>query len=236
MYSRGHCTVLICNIWRLTTSLCIHVSEVLATLCTETWRRDRLAGGWPSSALDRYCSVNSPVHYHLTDLGVDCLLRLAPHTPALVVTNADNAYLPGFSAAARACLRGEGAGQCGQAGGVDVALVHMLHRAQPMQVRPDLGRMDLGCAAIRTSALFSQAQSQFQTDRPLKRLTFADSLPSPTAPENWHDAGSAFVNCYYSVRGLFVTLTGLLMCFLLRFLVHRFHYQAQKWQEGCCRR
>mmetsp|Transcript_954 Transcript_954/g.1646 ORF Transcript_954/g.1646 Transcript_954/m.1646 type:complete len:396 (+) Transcript_954:184-1371(+) len=177
-------------------------SQVLATLCTETWRQDRLAGGWPSSALDRYCSVNSPVHYHLTDLGVDCLLRLAPHLPALVVTNADNAYLPGFSAAARACLRGEGAGQCGRAGGVDVALVHMLHRAQPLQVRPELGHMDLGCAVIRTSALFSVAHSQLQSreGHGPKRLTFADSLPSPAAPENWHDADFWFVDAILKRR------------------------------------
>ena len=152
-------------------------SHVLEELCTDQWRNDRLAGGWPSSALERYCTVNSPVHYHLTDLGLEYLLRLAPNLPAIVVTNADNAYLPGFSAKARVALRGDSA--------VDIALVHMLHRAQPMQVRPELGHMDLGCAVIRTTALFPHGQRNGE-----KRLTFATSLPSPTAPENWHDAGA----------------------------------------------
>ena len=65
--------------------------------------------------------MNSPVHYHLTDLGLARLLTLAPLLPFLLVTNADNAYSPRFSAAVLAFL---------QEGALDVALVDMVHRGQ----------------------------------------------------------------------------------------------------------
>lgn len=146
---------------------------VLAGLCTEEWRQDRLQGGYPSSALDRYCSVNSPVHYHLTDLGLFLLLRLLP-VPFLVVTNADNYYSPQFASTALGLL---------QEGDKDLVLVDMLNRGQVLQVAAELGRMDLGCAVIRSSALLAGGKEK------TGRLTFSAALPSPAAPEHWHDAG-----------------------------------------------
>ena len=63
----------------------------------------------------RYCSVNSPVHYHLTDMGLARLLALAPQLPFLLVTNADNSYSPRFASVVLRFLQGEGEGEIGRA-------------------------------------------------------------------------------------------------------------------------
>jgi hypothetical protein len=65
--------------------------------------------------------VNSPVHYHLTDLGVARLLHLVPppRLSLLVVTNADNSYSPRFLTVTERFM---------QEGEYDIALVDMVHR------------------------------------------------------------------------------------------------------------
>ena len=70
--------------------------------------------------------MNSPVHYHLTDMGLARLLALAPQLPFLLVTNADNSYSPRFASVVLRFLQGEGEGE----GQYDVALVDMVHRGQ----------------------------------------------------------------------------------------------------------
>jgi hypothetical protein len=50
-------------------SHCCHLEQ----LCTKEWQTNKLSEGYSTSALQRYCEVNSPLHYHLTDLGLETI-------------------------------------------------------------------------------------------------------------------------------------------------------------------
>ena len=56
-------------------------------------------------------------------------------------------------------------------------------------MEPSLGRMDLGCAVLRASALRPLEEEEGGEEG--APLTFSQALPSPAAPEHWHDAGEA---------------------------------------------
>lgn len=159
-------------------------SHVLRELCTEEWRNARLRGNWPASALDRYCAINTPVHYHLTDMGMLQLLHLVPRLQHIVVTNADNIYTPRFSTVTLSSMATTG---------YDIVLVDMVHLSQHVTVEPELGKMDLGCAVIRVAAL-RQSESH-------EMVLFSTSIPSPPSPENWHDADFWFIDTLVKKNG-----------------------------------
>ena len=155
------------------------------------------------------------MHYHLTDLGVEQLLQLVPHLPFFVVTNADNYYSPRFFSAVLSFLQGEdGEGQYDIAmvdmvhrGQVRIwsteagmrnhdidkwsyflsIMITTLYKV--MLVKPEVGRMDLGCVVMRTSLLSYSNDQEMDGGVRKTQVTFGNSLPTPAAPENWHDAG-----------------------------------------------
>lgn len=140
---------------------------VLKDICTDSWRNGKLNEGWSEISLNRYCEVNSPLHYHLTDIALSSIVNDCPSCRYLLVTNADNSYSPDFLSLATKKIEEEN---------LDIVLSDMVHRGKSMEVSPELGKMDLGCALISLDFL---RQTQ---------LSFVKSLPFPAEPQNWHDA------------------------------------------------
>lgn len=140
---------------------------LIESICTKEWRDKKLSENWPAHALDRYCSVNSPLHYALTDFAVTSLSYLCLSCLALLVTNADNLYAPSFLSKTFKLIEEEH---------VDVAMTNMLHMGQVVEVQPQIMKMDLGTVLI--SLRFMRVQN----------LTFLTVLPSPTEPQHYHDA------------------------------------------------
>jgi hypothetical protein len=129
--------------------------------------------------LTRYCEINNPLHYHLTDLALQSvLLSSSSFSPSssnspplanqyLIITNADNFYSPKFLELTIEKMNLES---------LDLLLTNMIHLGKAMEVAPELGKMDLGCAVIRLEFLQRHG------------ITFVSSLPIPTEPQHWHDA------------------------------------------------
>jgi hypothetical protein len=139
----------------------------LQNLCTEEWQTKKFLEGYPDTALQRYCEVNSPLHYHLTDFGLKSVLFSCPSCQYLLVTNADNSYSPTYLQETIERM---------EADHLDLILTDMIHLGKPMTVEPELGKMDLGCALIRIAFLKEH------------EITFVSSIPSPAEPQHWHDA------------------------------------------------
>jgi hypothetical protein len=145
----------------------------LQPLCNPSWHQQKLSEGYPLTALTRYCEINNPLHYHLTDLALQSVLLssslTSPHlaNQFLIITNADNFYSPKFLELTIEKMNSES---------LDLLLTNMIHLGQAMDVAPELGKMDLGCAVIRLEFLQRHG------------ITFVSSLPIPTEPQHWHDA------------------------------------------------
>lgn len=147
-------------------SHCCH----LDTLCTEQWRQEKISGGWPHSSLDRYCSINTPLHYHITDAALRQTLLRCSKCQSVVITNADNFYAPNYVSECLKLLMS-----------ADIVLVNMVHRGAAVATKVESGSMDLGAIMISTALLRTTA------------LNFATSLPYPAEPQHWHDADYWFV-------------------------------------------
>ena len=145
----------------------------LQSLCNPSWYHKKLSDGYPHTALTRYCEINNPLHYHLTDLALESVLHssllLSNNLTYqfLIVTNADNFYSPKFLELTIQKMNLEN---------LDLLLTNMIHLGNPMEVAPELGKMDLGCAIIRLEFLQKH------------EIRFVSSLPIPTEPQHWHDA------------------------------------------------
>lgn len=138
----------------------------LVSLCTEEWRNVKLADGWPAAALDRYCNINTPLHYYVTDAALRHALSSCKNCIGVVITNADNFYAPAYVSENIKLL----------SAGADVVLTDMVHRGSAIAVRPESGYMDLGAVMFNTAFLKSSS------------MNFVSSLPRPTEPQHWHDA------------------------------------------------
>jgi hypothetical protein len=77
---------------------CCLIHSLCAGSVGDAWREEKLRGGWSLEALTRYCQVNSVLHYRLTDMALVHVLALHDELKFshVVVTNADNYYLPSF--------------------------------------------------------------------------------------------------------------------------------------------
>lgn len=147
----------------------------LQSLCNPLWVSKKLSDGYPLTALTRYCEINNPLHYHLTDLALESVLSSSLSTSSnknltyqfLIITNADNFYSPKFLELTIEKMNLDN---------LDLLLTNMIHLGKPMEVAPELGKMDLGCAIIRLEFLYQHG------------ITFVSSLPIPTEPQHWHDA------------------------------------------------
>ena len=139
----------------------------LDRLCVDDWRQKLVSGGWSKDTVRRYCEVNSPLHYHLTDRALSFVVDNCTSCKHVVVTNADNSYTPDFLQKATALMA---------SGAYDIVLVNMLHRGNVIEVAPENGKLDLGCALLSIDFLRKN------------KLSFLSSLPQPTEPQHYHDA------------------------------------------------
>jgi hypothetical protein len=147
---------------------------MLESICTNDWRKKLIQGGWSEETTKRYCAVNTPLHYHLTDIAISHVILNCPSCKYITITNADNYYSPDFLENALETMESDPYH--------DVTLTNMIHRGQPMAVKPENGHMDLGCAVVNINFLKS------------KNISFVSSLPIPTEPQHWHDADFWFVD------------------------------------------
>jgi hypothetical protein len=145
----------------------------LQSICVDEWRHKLMNGGWTEDAVNRYCEVNSPLHYYLTDRAISWVLSNCSTCEYVVVTNADNSYTPDYLLKSIASM---------EANHHDIVLVDMLHRGKAMQVYPENGKLDLGCALIRTDFLRRNG------------ISFLSSLPQPAEPQHYHDADYWMIN------------------------------------------
>lgn len=142
---------------------CCHLEEI----CTDDWRRGKMLRNWSTSALNTYCSINSPLHYAITDLAVSKTIDECHFCEYLLVTNADNYYSPKFMKTAVSKLEDTKA---------DMVLVDMVHRGALISCRVESGYMDLGGVLSRLS-MFSN-----------KAVSFSSLIPENAEPQDWHDA------------------------------------------------
>jgi len=140
---------------------------------------NKLNGGWKSHALDRYCTVNSPLHYYMADIALNILVSSCPSCIGLFITNADNTYAPTFVSKTVSFLSTPATAKNNSF--YEVVLVDMVHLGQPFKVGPHRGQMDLGCGMISFS-FFNGSGSRF-----------IPSLPNPPLPQDYHDADYWFV-------------------------------------------
>ncbi|CAM9144576.1 unnamed protein product, partial [Ectocarpus fasciculatus] len=137
-------------------------------LCTPSWREEKQLLHWKKERLDRYCDIDSPLHYFVTDSALAQARNECTSCEYLLVTNADNYYYPGFlSKASKLLIRDQ----------ADIVLTDFLHRGEPMVAKVVNGHMDLGCVLTRFS-IFTDAQ----------QLDFTSLLPENAEPQDWHDA------------------------------------------------
>lgn len=85
------------------------------------------------------CTIDCPLHYIVTDSALNHMLDRHSDLQSLIVTNADNVYLPRFLRDAVETMQRTKA---------DIVLTDMLHRRKPRRVYPKIGRVDLGAAVI----------------------------------------------------------------------------------------
>ena len=141
---------------------------LLKPICTEEWRKGKLARNWSTQALNTYCTTNSPLHYYVTDQALSRVQIECPTCEFLLVTNADNAYAPEFLDKSISTLRKREA---------DVSVANMIHRGQPIEAQVERsGGMDLGGVILRLN-IFRRSS-----------LSFASLLPTNPEPQDWHDA------------------------------------------------
>lgn len=141
---------------------------VLEKICTPLWRRGKLFRNWSTEALDTYCTVNSPLHYFVTDRALDQVRRECMFCEFLLVTNADNYYSPDFLLKTSHLLT---------TSRTDLVMTDMLHRGQKIETKVESGYMDLGCVLSRFGIFLGA-----------KNLDFTSLLPENAEPQDWHDA------------------------------------------------
>lgn len=144
---------------------------LLQSLCTPQWKADELANGFSKSDLERVCSINSPLHYHVTDLALKSVLTDCPLCDTIVVTNADNSYSPMYLQQTISYM----------SQGYDFVITDMVHANQFFHAEARLGHMDLG--GVIMSSAFIAATKQ----------TFVTALPKPSEAHHYHDADYFFI-------------------------------------------
>ena len=155
---------------------------LLTSLCTDEWRKRKMKENFSERTLRRYCEINSPMHYFLTDIAVDAVLHICNECAGLVITNADNFYSPTYLAKTahmlssfRPFIFSSSEPQ------YDIILTDMVHLGQPVTTEASLGKMDLGGVLLSVPLIHSS------------KIRFLTSLPIPTEPQHYHDADFHFV-------------------------------------------
>mmetsp|Transcript_12452 Transcript_12452/g.33979 ORF Transcript_12452/g.33979 Transcript_12452/m.33979 type:complete len:568 (-) Transcript_12452:607-2310(-) len=112
--------------------------KTLPVLCS-IQRINELRGlGYPEEHIHKFCFINSPLHYVLTDLALLYTLKFVHSCKRILVSNADNTYSPLFFSA----LLSE------ENDKYDVITTNSILKGGLLFVRPEKGRIDLGSYAV----------------------------------------------------------------------------------------
>ena len=145
-------------------------STLLSSLCTKEWKELEISQGFPEDHLERVCTVNSPLHYHITDIALEYTLQSCLSCNYIVITNADNTYSPNFLFSTISLLNQ-----------YDIVITDMLHMDTYVHAAPRLSQMDLGGVIFQSKYLKSAG------------YTFVTALPQPPEPHHYHDADYFFI-------------------------------------------
>ena len=153
-------------------------ATTLQKICTPEWKSLQLRNGFNPNDLERVCTVNSPLHYQITDIALRKVLRECNDCKYVVVTNADNSYSPKFLAEAIEFIQN-----------YDFIVTDMIHADAYYKAEVKKGHMDLGGVMFKTDYL---AKSN---------MTFISALPSPAEAHHYHDADFLLVDKLVTMGG-----------------------------------
>jgi len=124
-------------------------------------------GPWEIS---RFCDVNSPMHYLFVDVVIEYIKSYCSQAKLVIVTNADNSYLPSFF---HEILK--------RSQKFDVIMSNTLYSGNIMRVEAKRGSVDLG--AYASSIPFLRETG----------ITFTGSVPDKPLANDYHDADGLFI-------------------------------------------
>jgi len=148
------------------------------SLCTKSWMQSALTK-FPPSDISRHCDVNSPLHYLLVDVTLEYVkATLTSNTYWLVITNADNYYIPQFFDNLVSSKDTD----------TDVLMVNMVHKGHLFPTTFQREKTDLGAYAIKSNFLIHS------------KALFLNSLPTRCNAKHYHDADGHFIENLVSLR------------------------------------
>jgi hypothetical protein len=141
------------------------------TLCSPMHNQYFLKIGYPAHDFNRWCDVNSPLHYSLVDLALYYVTYKCPSCRQVLTTNADNSYSPDFFLELATAYSS-----------YDIVLTDMVDRGRYFPVEPRRTQVDLGAYAVRTDFLRRTNSSFFK------------SLPLRPYARDYHDLDGMFID------------------------------------------
>jgi hypothetical protein len=164
------------NLFELPESLYKSREHIIDKLCTNDWKYlfEKIQK-FKSKDINRWCSVNSPLHYTLCDAALWYLNKYCDTCRYVMTTNADNGYSPVFF---------EKIFQMSNVSywtdSFDIALVNMVTKGKTVNVIPKKGYLDLGSYIVRMDFIRKH------------NMSFLSSLPPYPDASNYHDADFFF--------------------------------------------
>jgi len=150
-------------------------------LCSD-FLQSPLSNQYNADDKDRFCTINSALHYLLVDIVIEYLKHSCTDCKSLVVTNADNYHAPAyFNKLLKASFDREYQ--------FDITMTNMVWKGSAQYVQPHRGQADLGT---------------FFVSLPFLRRTginFLNALPSNPTVHDYHDADGIFIDELFFQRG-----------------------------------
>ena len=141
-------------------------ASYLESLCTDTLKAE-MALVHPQGEINRFCEVNSPLHYLLVDAALVYVKKYCVSCRYLLTTNADNAYSPLFFALT--------------ANNSDVIMANMISKGSAVVTKAKIAYVDLGSYLASVDFLRRTG------------VTFLSSVPARPSARNFHDADGHFI-------------------------------------------
>ena len=153
-------------------SLYSELRESTRALCTEEFQQQYMEHWGTAEHMHRYCSINSYLHYYVTDVAYSELVTACDACKYMLFTNADNLYAPDFLNSAIGAMSQQNS---------DLVVSSFVHRKEPLDAQVVVGKMDLGGVLVDRSLLDSSG------------MTFFKAVGDVLTPQNLHDADYWFV-------------------------------------------
>ena len=144
----------------------------LENICNSDYKA-KLSKFHPNWQISRFCDVNSPLHYLLCDVTLRFVLTSLKQSKWIMVTNADNYYLPQFfDAVAGTDTKNH-----------DIIMSDMVTAGGRMIVdsKPQVGHVDLGAYAVSSDFLRTS------------NVSFLGALPQRSGPQHYHDTDGYYI-------------------------------------------